>query len=131
MRDTVLPKTRKTVEYDGNSVLIYFVVDTSSVEKNQIAVVADAAKLKDVNGNYLLNGNLNLTAGEEGDSFIEYIGVAKNKDGTSTTPLSGDDEVFDPLFGNFLAIFIPAYWEGPYIDDGKQVLKRHCDELYL
>lgn len=62
-----------------------FIVNTEDVTTNYIAVIVDATKLKDTLGNFVLNLDKNYKAGEESDSFIDYIGVTADKDGTPIT----------------------------------------------
>ena len=63
--------------------VIYFSVDTSSVSKAAIAFFADAEKLRDVRGSFVLNGNQNEVCGEESDSLVRYIAITrKANDGT-------------------------------------------------
>ncbi len=89
--------------YDDNGDPIYeqgirtylnYDVDTESVTTDTIAVIVDATKLKDVFGNLVLNLDENYRAGQESDSWIRYISVSRDKDGNSTTALSGVDENF-------------------------------------
>ena len=62
-----------------------FIVNTEDVTTDYIAVIVDATKLKDTLGNFVLNLDKNYKAGEESDSFIKYIGVTADKDGTPIT----------------------------------------------
>lgn len=62
-----------------------FIVNTEDVTTDYIAVIVDATKLKDTLGNFVLNLDKNAKAGEESDSFIDYIGVTADKDGTPIT----------------------------------------------
>ena len=78
----------------GLQTVIKYDVNTESVTTNKIAVIVDATKLKDVFGNFVLNLDENYKSGQESDSWIKYIGVSRDKDGNSTTALSGVDENF-------------------------------------
>lgn len=69
------------ISRDGVLGTARFRVDTSKVDNGKIAVMVDATKLKDKRGNFVLNGDGNETAGEESDSWIDYITVDKDKDG--------------------------------------------------
>ncbi|MCR5125239.1 MAG: hypothetical protein K6B43_08605 [Treponema sp.] len=77
-----------------------FNVDTSSVTTDKIALVVDATKLKDRSGNAVLNTDDDDVAGEETDSYIDYITVSKKSDGTTeTTALNNRfDEEFDKAY---------------------------------
>ena len=88
-RSTPLPGSLliygESVTKNGTSVSVSgtarFSVNTSTVTNGLIAVMVDATKLKDKRGNFVLNGDENETAGEESDSWIDYIMVSKDKDG--------------------------------------------------
>lgn len=67
---------------------VTFMVDTSKVITEEIAFVADAAKLKDKTGRLVLDGNYNHKCGEESDSYIQYITVEKTSDDNSPAVLS-------------------------------------------
>lgn len=77
---------------DGIRTIFKFDVDTSAVTTNKIAVIVDATKLKDVFGNLVLNLDTNNKAGQESDSWIQYITVYNDKDGNPTTSLSSVNE---------------------------------------
>jgi len=78
----------------GLQTVIKYDVNTESVTTDKIAVIVDATKLKDVFGNLVLNLDTNHKAGQESDSWIEYITVNRDKDGNPTTSLSGVNEKF-------------------------------------
>ena len=65
-----------------------FDVDTESVTTSAIALIVDATKLKDVLGNFVLNLDGNYKAGQESDSWINYLWVDYDKEGNSTTALN-------------------------------------------
>ena len=75
-----------------------FRVNTASVTNGKIAVVVDAAKLKDEKGNKVLNGDDNETAGEESDSFIDYITVSAKADGSTPDMINYTKEDFAPAY---------------------------------
>lgn len=54
---------------------ITYVVDTSAVTANKIAVLFDATVLKTKQGTAFLNGNGNSIAGESTDSIVSYITI--------------------------------------------------------
>ena len=72
----------------GVSTIFDFDVDTESVTTSAIAVIVDATKLKDVLGNFVLNLDGNYKAGQESDSWIDYLSVNRDKDGNPTTGLT-------------------------------------------
>lgn len=83
-----LKETVQTFD-DGDSITYAtFKVNTGAVTTREIAAVCDATALKGADGRLVLNCNGNLTVGEEGDSAIEYISVAKTADGSDTTELN-------------------------------------------
>ena len=86
------------ISRDGVLGTARFRVDTSKVDNGLIAVMVDAAKLKDKRGNFVLNGDGNETAGEESDSWIDYITVSKNAAGGSFSETLSPypNEVFAP-----------------------------------
>ena len=86
---------------DGIRTIFKFDVDTSAVTTNMIAVIVDATKLKDVFGNLVLNLDTNHKAGQESDSWIQYITVNRDKDGNPTTNLS------NTVYENFCYTFMP------------------------
>ncbi len=59
-------------------------LDLKTVTTNQIALVVDATKLKYKNGLSVISTDGNLKAGEETDSFVEYIYVTYKSDGEET-----------------------------------------------
>ena len=59
----------------GIATEIDFELDTSAVTEDTIAVIADATKLKDKAGNFVLNLDKSYIAGQESDSWIDYIDV--------------------------------------------------------
>ena len=92
-----------------------FSVNTSTVTNGLIAVMVDAAKLKDKRGNFVLNGDGNETAGEESDSWIDYITVYKDKDGNGYDgkQLRYDypyKEDFAPSYLNLDGGFLQSEW---------------------
>ena len=93
---------------------IEYKVNTSAVDKRQIAFVADARKLKTKTGKLILNGNGNDKAGEESDSYIEYIGVLKKQNGDST------DYLPNYAYEDFCPKKLSFYFsENLEIEDGK------------
>lgn len=101
-RGAALPATVVAFTEGTNDLSLEYEVDTSSVTTNRIAVVADATKLKDKYGNYILNGNGNYKAGEASDSKIVYLGVRYKADNTATEAITkGDAEWFAPSFDPF------------------------------
>ena len=86
---------------DGIRTIFKFDVDTSAVTTNMIAVIVDATKLKDVFGNLVLNLDTNHKAGQESDSWIQYITVNRDKDGNPTTNLS------NTVYEDFCYTFMP------------------------
>lgn len=80
----------------ASTATIEFEVDTSAVTTNQIAMIVDAGKLKDKKGKLILNLDYNNKRGEESDSYIKYITVAAQKDGSAPDSLTGIDEDFRP-----------------------------------
>ena len=76
----------------GIATEIDFELDTSSVTENKIAVIAEAGKLKDKAGNFVLNLDKSYIAGQESDSWIKYIPVTGT--GITTNINSTYDESF-------------------------------------
>ncbi|MBR4629529.1 MAG: hypothetical protein IKO57_03665 [Treponema sp.] len=91
--------TTEPSSYYGTTTFL-FNVDTSSVTTDKIALVVDATKLKDRSGNAVLNTDDDDVAGEETDSYIDYITVSEKSDGTTeTTALNNRfDEEFDNAY---------------------------------
>lgn len=101
-RGSVLPATVVSFTEGSNTLSLEYEVDTSSVTTDRIAVVADATKLKDKYGNYILNGNGSYKAGEASDSKIVYLGVRYKADKTTTEAITkGNAEWFAPSFTPF------------------------------
>ena len=75
-------------DIQGVSTYFDFDVDTESVTTSAIALIVDATKLKDVLGNFVLNLDGNYKAGQESDSWIDYLGVDFDKEGNPTTGLN-------------------------------------------
>ena len=75
-------------DIQGVSTYFDFDVDTESVTTSAIAVIVDATKLKDVLGNFVLNLDGNYKAGQESDSWIDYLSVNWDKEGNPTTGLT-------------------------------------------
>lgn len=98
-----------------------FRVDTSKVDNGLIAVMVDAAKLKDKRGNFVLNGDGNETAGEESDSWIDYIRVENDKNGVYIT---SDKRL--QYSSNYKEKFAPQY---TYWDDLEE-LKGFSESKY-
>ena len=95
----------------GLRTIFKYDVDTSGVTTKKIAVIVDATKLKDVFGNFVLNLDKNYKAGQESDSFIQYITIDRDKDGNSTTALSYNNnyaenfrQAYNPVNPNGLSI---------------------------
>ena len=96
---------------------VYYYVNTSTVTKEAVAFYADATKLKEKTGQLILNGNGNEKCGEESDSFIDYVSVAKKADKTTDTDsLKGIGEDVCPTF-NLNCSSTPSEFE---LADGKQ-----------
>lgn len=111
VRGSTFTKTRKTIDVSKNSsgqctTTVVYEVDLSKVEKNYVAVKADATKLKEKTGKLILNYDSNDKCGEESDSIVGYIKIDAVKSGDTTTattvldwdPLNFQTEDFSPNF---------------------------------
>ena len=76
----------------GIATEIDFELDTSSVTEDLIAVIVEAGKLKDKAGNFVLNLDESYIAGQESDSWIDYIAVTGT--GITTNITATYDERF-------------------------------------
>lgn len=65
--------------------IVYFEVNTFDVETDYIAAIVDATKLKDKQGNFVLNLDENYKAGQVSDSYIAYLEIDYKNDGTTFT----------------------------------------------
>ena len=92
---------------DGVQTVFKYDVDTSAVTTKQIALIVDATKLKDIEGNFVLNLDNNYKAGQESDSYIAYINIGRDKDGNQTTNLSYKIDYAE----NFRKDFLPVKTE--------------------
>lgn len=119
VRDVVLPKTRKDISENITSTVgkkvtttVTYVVDTSSVETEEIALFVDAAKLKERSGIYVLNGNRNEVSGEESDSYIDYIQILYKDDAITATDTLAyvTTEDLNPEI-NDLSSYLSTEWE--------------------
>ncbi len=120
-RGSVLPATVVSFTEGSYTLTLEYEVDTSSVTTDRIAVVADATKLKDKYGNYILNGNGSYKAGEASDSKIVYLGVTYKADNTTTEAITkGNAEWFAPTFNPFGGTpFIHVCEDSSYRPTGK------------
>lgn len=92
---------------DGESVIettLTFLVDMSGVTTDKVAFIVDATKLTDKKGNAVLNLDSDDKAGEETDSFIDYISVTYQKDGTAATELNYEDDYKEDFRPQYLEI---------------------------
>ena len=129
--DTTYYTTNNTYEYncgsdgkwydDQNCVVtnIEFEADITSVTKNFIAFVVDATKLKEKTGNLILNENRNYKCGEESDSFIQPIYVAKKSDGTTSTEALKNTTRFENFHPTF-SLTAPTFIEDEVDSEGKK-----------
>lgn len=109
VRDAQLTKTKTYIKSSKNGTkvdtVIDYMVDSSTVTTNYVAVFVDAAVLKDKQGKFVLNGDGNDKAGEESDSWIGYIEVTSKADGSAATQLNNrKNETFAPTIPTALSV---------------------------
>ena len=88
---------------------VEFKVNTESVTKNTIALFIDAAALKDIRGKTVVNADQNEKCGEESDSLVRYITVAKTASGSSAAAVSfsyGEDFSPELPYKNALSVTV-------------------------
>ena len=136
VRGSALPKTLRKIdvnEYENGTnydygqwyynaacveTVIEYYVDTSSVTKDAVAFVVDAAKLKEKTGALILNGDGNEKCGEASDSYIDYFDIHYKADGSSADALKGfRSENFCPSSPFFDLSCLPDGYEE---SDGKR-----------
>lgn len=102
MKDADLPKPtvwRVTEDPASHTTTFELELNTSTVTKNTIALFVDATKLKDKQGNLILNGDGNYKRGESTDSVVKHIAVTTKADKTTATDsISGAVQDFSPDF---------------------------------
>ncbi len=112
-----------SIESTGNAAssnvktLVDIQINTTSVTTDAIAIFIDAAILKDINGNFVVNANQNEICGEESDSLVRYIGIGSKSDGETPDALSfsyGEDFSPDLVYAPALNVSVVSNGNGTF-----------------
>ena len=115
--DITSTKSSGTAASRNVTTVAEFKINTSSVETNRIAILADATILKDINGAAVLNANQNEVCGEATDSLVRYIEVVNKSDDTPTTALGfayGEDFCPKLVYATALDVSVIDNHDGTY-----------------